>query len=100
MRITLVIAGLTGGGAERVCVNLANAWAVRGYEPTILTMPNARPVAYEIDSRVARRDIGWPRCARDYELTVTALAPILCGLEAAPYSVLSGRGALCLRLEN
>ena len=24
MRITLVIAGLTGGGAERICVNLAH----------------------------------------------------------------------------
>jgi GalNAc-alpha-(1->4)-GalNAc-alpha-(1->3)-diNAcBac-PP-undecaprenol alpha-1,4-N-acetyl-D-galactosaminyltransferase len=84
MRITLVIAGLTGGGAERVVVNLANAWSTRGYQPTILTIcQNARPVAYEVDSSVALRDIGWPRWARDYELNATAIAPITRGLETA-----------------
>jgi glycosyltransferase involved in cell wall biosynthesis len=84
MRITLVIAGLGGGGAERVCVNLANAWSNRGYEPTILTISqNTIPLAYEIDSRVALRDIGWPRWARDYELNQTAIAPIMRGLQTA-----------------
>lgn len=49
MRITIVIAGLGGGGAERVCVNLANAWVDRGYKPTILTISqNSRPPAYAI----------------------------------------------------
>lgn len=84
MRITLVIAGLTGGGAERVCVNLANAWSTRGYQPTVLTIcQNSRPVAYEVDSRVVLRDIGAPRWARDYELNPTAIAPIMRGLQTA-----------------
>ena len=84
MRITLVIAGLTGGGAERVVVNLANAWSTRGCQTTILTIcQNTRAVAYEVDPSVAVRDVGWPRWARDYELNATALAPILRGLEAA-----------------
>ena len=84
MRVTLVIAGLGGGGAERVCVNLANAWIERGYQPTILTISqHSRPSSYPIDPRVERRDIGWRRWARSYELNATAIAPILRGLQAA-----------------
>ena len=84
MRITIVIAGLGGGGAERVCVNLANAWVDRGYEPTILAISqNSRPPAYALDARVELRDIGWPRWPRSYELNADAIAPILRGLQAA-----------------
>ena len=84
MRITLVIAGLGGGGAERVCVNLANAWVARGYQPTILTISqHSRPSTYPIDPRVELRDIGWRRGARSYELNPTAIAPILRGLQTA-----------------
>src|SRR5215212_5762231 len=83
MRITLVIAGLGGGGAERVCVNLANAWAARGYKPTILTLSqNGRPSAYPVNAGVELRDLGWPRFAREYELNSVAVAPILRGLNA------------------
>lgn len=84
MRITIVIAGLGGGGAERVCVNLANAWVGRGYKPTILTISqNSRPPAYAVDARVELRDIGWPRWARSYEMNAATIAPIMRGLEAA-----------------
>ena len=84
MRIVLVIAGLGGGGAERVCVNLANAWVARGYQPTILTISqHSRPSSYAIDARVECRDIGWRRWARSYELNAEAIAPILRGLQAA-----------------
>jgi GalNAc-alpha-(1->4)-GalNAc-alpha-(1->3)-diNAcBac-PP-undecaprenol alpha-1,4-N-acetyl-D-galactosaminyltransferase len=84
MRITLVIAGLGGGGAERVCVNLANAWVTRGYKPTILTISqHSRPPAYPVDARVELRDLGWRRWARSYELNPIAIAPILRGLQTA-----------------
>jgi GalNAc-alpha-(1->4)-GalNAc-alpha-(1->3)-diNAcBac-PP-undecaprenol alpha-1,4-N-acetyl-D-galactosaminyltransferase len=84
MRITIVIAGLGGGGAERVCVNLANAWVDRGYHPTVLTISqNSRPPAYTIDARVELHDIGWPRWARSYELNAATIAPIMRGLQAA-----------------
>jgi GalNAc-alpha-(1->4)-GalNAc-alpha-(1->3)-diNAcBac-PP-undecaprenol alpha-1,4-N-acetyl-D-galactosaminyltransferase len=84
MRVVLVIAGLGGGGAERVCVNLANAWVERGYQPTILTISqNSRPSVYPIDLRVELRDIGWRRSARSYELNALAIAPIQRGLETA-----------------
>jgi|SRR5688500_299557 len=78
MRVTLVIAGLGGGGAERVCINLANAWAAQGKHATILTISqNKRPPAYAIDARVELGDVGWPRCARSNELNHIAIAPIL-----------------------
>ena len=81
MHITLVIGGLGGGGAERVCINLANAWVERGHEVTIVTISqNSTTPAYALDSRVQRRDIGWPRRARQEELNVAAIAPVMRGL--------------------
>lgn len=78
MRVTLVIAGLGGGGAERVCINLANAWVARGNHSRILTISqNNRPPAYTIDPRVERSDLGWPRWAKSNELNHVAVAPIL-----------------------
>ena len=79
MRITNVIAGLGGGGAERVCINLANAWAARGWDVTILTVTQG-PVtpAYAIDLRVLRRDIG--RGADSKVLNADTIAPMLRGL--------------------
>ena len=77
MRVTLVIAGLGGGGAERVCINLSNAWATRGHRPTLLTISqNNRAPAYTIDARVELRDLGWPRPAHSIELNYSAVAPI------------------------
>ena len=82
MRVVLVIAGLGGGGAERVCINLANAWATRGKHTTILTISqNGRTPAYAIDPRVELIDLGLPRPARADELNHTA--PILHLLETA-----------------
>ena len=83
MRITIVIAGLGGGGAERVCVNLANAWVERRHHVTILTVNQNSAPAYAIDPRVERADIGWPRWATNEELNSAAIAPIIRGLHDA-----------------
>lgn len=83
MRITLVIGGLGGGGAERVCVNLANCWVERGHHVTILTVFRATKPAYAIDSRVHRRSVDWPRMPRPEELNAVVIKPIMRGLEQA-----------------
>jgi len=78
MRITLVIAGLGGGGAERVCINLADAWAARAHQTTLLTISqNNRPPAYAIDRRVERRDVGLPRAPTGDEVGHTAVVSIV-----------------------
>lgn len=38
MKITLIISSLTAGGAERVLSNLANYWAEKGHNVTIVTL--------------------------------------------------------------
>lgn len=82
MRITKVIGGLTGGGAERVCVNLANAWVERGRDVTLLTVAqNSTRPAYAVNPRVERRDVGWPRQARAEELS--SASTVIEGLEQA-----------------
>lgn len=83
MRITLVIGGLGGGGAERVCVNLANCWVERGHHVTILTVFQAATPAYAIDARVQRRGIDWPRMPRPEEINAVVIKPIMRGLEQA-----------------
>ncbi|HEU5459873.1 MAG TPA: glycosyltransferase [Pyrinomonadaceae bacterium] len=84
MRITLVIGGLSGGGAERVCVNLANSWVDRGHHVTLLTFTqNFRKPAYAIDARVQQRDLGWPRRPRQEELTPATVGAIMRGLSQA-----------------
>lgn len=83
MRITLVIGGLGGGGAERVCVNLANCWVERGHHVTILTVFQATTPAYEIDSSVHRRSVDWPRLPRPDEFSATVVKPIMRGMEQA-----------------
>ncbi len=87
MRITLVIGGLGGGGAERICVNLANCWVERGNHVTLLTIyrPTTAP-AYAIDSRVHQRSVDLPRLPRDQELNAAAIALILRGLQQAGLS--------------
>jgi GalNAc-alpha-(1->4)-GalNAc-alpha-(1->3)-diNAcBac-PP-undecaprenol alpha-1,4-N-acetyl-D-galactosaminyltransferase len=65
MRITIVIGGLGGGGGERVCVNLANAWVAGGHRVTLLTITQrSRESVYPLDPQVKRRDVGWPRESR------------------------------------
>jgi glycosyltransferase involved in cell wall biosynthesis len=84
MRVTIIIGGLGGGGAERVCVNLANAWAARGRRVTILTV--ARGTAgsvYALDPRVERRVVGWPRAASGEELSADSVSSVVRGLHRA-----------------
>ena len=82
MRITLVIGSLNGGGAERTCVNLANAWVGRGFEVTLLTISQrSRPPAYSVDPRVKRHDIGKPRMPTAVELNDDSIAPVIRGLQ-------------------
>ena len=89
MRITIVIAGLGGGGAERVAVNLANAWSIGDYRPTLLTISQKTiPPAYKIDDGVELRDLGWPRPTREYELNAMTVAPIVRGIHANDSKVL------------
>lgn len=52
MRITLIISGLTRGGAERVLCILASAWAEQGKEVVILTLDQGGTPAYPIHPAV------------------------------------------------
>ena len=54
MRLVLVVPSLGGGGAERVMATLANAWAVRGNEVTLITLTSARDDRYPLDRTVWR----------------------------------------------
>ena len=58
MRVTLVIATLGGGGAERVAANMANCWAAKGWAVAIVTTCfGDHPSSYDLDPRVTRIDV-------------------------------------------
>ena len=83
MKVTIVVSTLTAGGAERAVVNMANHWAsVPGFTPTVLTTSQrGRPVAYDLDPRVAHHDIGWTRLPEDDEMDPESLHAILSALD-------------------
>jgi GalNAc-alpha-(1->4)-GalNAc-alpha-(1->3)-diNAcBac-PP-undecaprenol alpha-1,4-N-acetyl-D-galactosaminyltransferase len=62
MRITVVISMLSGGRAERVATNMANYWAAKGWEVTILTTDfGGEPSTYGLHPRVTHLNLRSPR---------------------------------------
>jgi GalNAc-alpha-(1->4)-GalNAc-alpha-(1->3)-diNAcBac-PP-undecaprenol alpha-1,4-N-acetyl-D-galactosaminyltransferase len=59
MKVTLVIYGLGGGGAERVMSILANYWASKGWGITlIMLVPPTTAPFYQLDPRIKLRSLG------------------------------------------
>lgn len=58
MRITLVIATLGSGGAERVMSMMANYWADSGRHVTLVTLSSPDADFYAVDPRVRRVGLG------------------------------------------
>jgi GalNAc-alpha-(1->4)-GalNAc-alpha-(1->3)-diNAcBac-PP-undecaprenol alpha-1,4-N-acetyl-D-galactosaminyltransferase len=62
MKITLVIAKLSGGGAERVAANMANYWAAKGWGVSVLTTGcGGEPPGYDLHPRVGHLPLGQER---------------------------------------
>lgn len=59
-RVTLVIAHLGAGGAQRVAATAANALVERGIEVHVVTVFNDPGDAYVVDARVHRYSLGAP----------------------------------------
>lgn len=53
MNFTIFIGGLSGGGAERVCCNIANYLDSKGHDVTMLTMADDTP-SYKLNQNITR----------------------------------------------
>jgi GalNAc-alpha-(1->4)-GalNAc-alpha-(1->3)-diNAcBac-PP-undecaprenol alpha-1,4-N-acetyl-D-galactosaminyltransferase len=59
MKVTLVIYGLGGGGAERVMSILANYWVSNGWDVTlIMLVDSTQPSFYPLDDRIEVKPLG------------------------------------------
>src|SRR5690606_32636569 len=56
--LMIVIHSLSGGGAERVAVDLAAYWVDRGFRVSLVTQADATSDAYDVDPRVKRIVMG------------------------------------------
>lgn len=57
MRILFIIPSLSGGGAERVTANLANYWATKGWEITILIFAQLHTDFYKLHPSINRIEL-------------------------------------------
>ena len=57
MRLLIFISSLRGGGAERVTVNLANHWATKGWDITVVTLSQRSSDFYELHPAVKRIEL-------------------------------------------
>lgn len=55
MKLALIISSLSGGGAERVLSLLANHWAARGVDVSLITIDGHATDCYPLDARVRRK---------------------------------------------
>lgn len=84
MRITIVIHGITLGGAERAAVNLANHWARTGKAITLLTFDRGTEApAFALDPSIEHRPLGSDTKQLPAIAKVPALVPLLAGLRRA-----------------
>jgi GalNAc-alpha-(1->4)-GalNAc-alpha-(1->3)-diNAcBac-PP-undecaprenol alpha-1,4-N-acetyl-D-galactosaminyltransferase len=59
MRVTLVIYGLSSGGAERVMSILANYWVCHGWDVTLIVLVDpSQPAFYSLDPRIKIQSLG------------------------------------------
>ncbi len=65
MKLLFFIFSLSGGGAERVTVSLANYWAARGWNITIVTEASAAHDAYVLEPSITRISLSLARESRN-----------------------------------
>jgi glycosyltransferase involved in cell wall biosynthesis len=88
VRICCIVSSLGAGGAERVISLLANEWAARGRDVTIVTLSVAEADAFELDHRVGRlcldleRESRWPgQAVKHNALKIRSLRRTVASLE-------------------
>jgi GalNAc-alpha-(1->4)-GalNAc-alpha-(1->3)-diNAcBac-PP-undecaprenol alpha-1,4-N-acetyl-D-galactosaminyltransferase len=100
VRITFVISSLGGGGAERAAAVMANYWAEKGWQITILAINSGRPPAYDLHTDVVYHEMRALLPARSPGLPQDRLARLINDCSKAERAVLIAELGLILALRH
>jgi GalNAc-alpha-(1->4)-GalNAc-alpha-(1->3)-diNAcBac-PP-undecaprenol alpha-1,4-N-acetyl-D-galactosaminyltransferase len=71
MKVTLVIYGLGGGGAERVMSIMANYWVEQGWEVTLIMLVDAtQSCFYTLDPRIQLKSLGLAKSSGNWFVAI------------------------------
>jgi GalNAc-alpha-(1->4)-GalNAc-alpha-(1->3)-diNAcBac-PP-undecaprenol alpha-1,4-N-acetyl-D-galactosaminyltransferase len=100
MKLTLVSSSLNVGGAERVLSTMANYWAAKGWQITILTFDDgAEPPFYDLDRRIDLQPLGI-RSQDGFKFSVSSLKYNLRRIQVLKQAIVASQPDLVISFVN
>ena len=100
MNLTLVSSSLNVGGAERVMSIMANYWAAKGWQITILTFDDGvEPPFYDLDRRIALHSLGIG-CQNGFKFSISSVKYILRRIQVLKQAIVASQPDLVISFVN
>jgi GalNAc-alpha-(1->4)-GalNAc-alpha-(1->3)-diNAcBac-PP-undecaprenol alpha-1,4-N-acetyl-D-galactosaminyltransferase len=100
MKLTLISSSLEVGGAERVMSIIANYWAAKGWEITILTFDDgSEPPFYDLDDRIDIRPLAI-ESQDDYAISLSSVKDNLARIQILKQAIVASHPDVVISFVN
>jgi GalNAc-alpha-(1->4)-GalNAc-alpha-(1->3)-diNAcBac-PP-undecaprenol alpha-1,4-N-acetyl-D-galactosaminyltransferase len=100
MKLTLISSSLEVGGAERVMSIIANYWAAKGWEITILTFDDgSKPPFYDLDDQIDVRPLAI-ESQDDYAISLSSVKDNLGRIQILKQAIVASRPDVVISFVN